>query len=438
MTAFDRFDQRLANGLDDLAAERYPEYFDDVLELAVRRSQRPAWTFIERWLPMSTVTRRTVFAPALPWRTIAILAALLALLIAALAVSIGMQPNLTPAPAFGRADNGAIAYSIDGEIYARDLEGGEPRLLVGGEGFDVSPVFSRDGTQLAFFRVSAVSGGLDEELSMLVANADGSDARVLIGPAPIYSFAWSPASDELAVIMPMDGEQSLVIVGVEEGATPRTIELAVSPTGEVDWRPPDGGEIVFRGQESGLFSIYTVRPDGSDLERLTPERNDQFYWGPYALSPDGSQLAYTQGGDQVVMHVLNLETGADRLWGAAMPAPEAGFTGITHWGTPVYSADGTKFVLGRYWDEHDGTINHQVWVASVAGDGANAVPIGVVHRSQAGSNPFGYGFAPDDTRVLIQDTDVQVTWLADPAGGEPERLEWGPLSEPPNWQRLAP
>jgi hypothetical protein len=71
-------------------------------------------------------------------------------------------------------------------------------------------------------------------------------------------------------------------------------------------------------------------------------------------------------------------------------------------------------------------------------DAADAVPVGVVHRSLGGQNPFGYGFAPDDTRVVIQDTDIRKTWIADPAGGAPEELEWGALLDPPTWQRLPP
>ncbi len=40
------------------------------------------------------------------------------------------------------------------------------------------------------------------------------------------------------------------------------------------------------------------------------------------------------------------------------------------------------------------------------------------HRSQGGQNPFGEGFAPDDTNVLVLDTDIRKTWLAAPDGNE--------------------
>jgi WD40 repeat protein len=422
MTASDRFDRLLADALEDLAAPTYPDYFDDVLERAVRRSQRPAWTFPERWLPMSTATRRTVFAPAFPWRTVAILLAVLALLIAAMVVAIGSPPDMTPAPAFGPADNGSITYTVDGDLYTRDSVTGAERLVVGGPEFDVYPFFSRDGTMLAFFRATGEGA---EEAAVMVANADGSDVRELLGPSPIYNAVWSPTSTELAIVTQLDGgPRSLVIVPIEEGAPIQTLDLDVRPSGELEWRAPDGREIIFRANLGALYAIYSVKPDGSDLQQLTDKRNSDYYWGAYAMSPDGTELAYTNGADgQVTMRILNLDTQADRLWGAALPPPEAGWTGTTHWGSPVYSADGTKFVFVRYWDDDGTRINHQVWVATVASDGADAVPVGVVHRSQGGVNPFGYGFAPDDTRVVIQDTDIRQTWIADPAGGEPEPLD---------------
>ena len=437
MTAFDRFDHRLAASLDDLAAPTYPDYCDDVLEQATRRAQRPAWTFLERWLPMSTVTRRNVFAPTFPYRTVMLLLAVLALLIAAMAISFGMRPDLKPAPPFGRAANGTISYSIDGDIYARELGGGAQRLLVGGPARDINPTFSRDGTRLAFFRVTDDPAATATD-SMLVANADGTDARVLIGPTTIVTALWSPDSTELAVITEEGGHQILSIVGVAQAAAPRTIDLPVNLADEVDWRPPDGDELIFRGEQGSLFAIYAIRPDGSGFRQITGELNSDHFWGTYALSPDGKELAYVNGGDRVETHVLNLDSGEDRLWGAALPPFADGFTGLSHWGSPVYSADGTRFVFGRYWGENDGTLNHQVFVATVASDGADAVPIGEVHRSQSGHNPFGYGFAPDDTAVLIQDIDVLKTWLADPAGGDPQPLDWGELLDPPTWQRLPP
>jgi len=98
MTAFDRFEARMSSALDDLASPQFPDYFDDALATATGHRQRPAWTFPERWIPMSTLARRPVFAPAVPWRTIAIALLLLALLVAGAVISLGLREEPLPAP----------------------------------------------------------------------------------------------------------------------------------------------------------------------------------------------------------------------------------------------------------------------------------------------------------------------------------------------------
>ena len=197
MTPFDRFDSRFADALEDLASPQFPEYIDDVLAEATHHAQRPAWTFPERWIPVSALTRRSVLVPAVPWRTVGLLLLLLATLVAGAILSIGFGPDLKPAPPFGLAANGQIAYASAGDLYTRDFTTGAETLLVGGPEQDVYPMFSRDGLSLAWYRLES-----NESLgaTLMVANADGSEARALFGPRLIDVAAWSPTSDSLAVI----------------------------------------------------------------------------------------------------------------------------------------------------------------------------------------------------------------------------------------------
>lgn len=64
MTAFDQFDpfeRRIATAIDEIAIARQPDYLDDVFQQTARSSQRPRWTFPERWI---SVNRRTFQAAA--------------------------------------------------------------------------------------------------------------------------------------------------------------------------------------------------------------------------------------------------------------------------------------------------------------------------------------------------------------------------------------
>ena len=141
MTASDRFDRVFADVLADLAQPAYPDYIDDVLDRATPGSQRPAWTFPERWLPMGTLARPASLAPGLPWRNLGMLALLALLAAAILAVAIGTQRRL--APPYGPAANGLIVYQVDGDIYVRTAIDGSERVLIGGDELDVYPFFSR-------------------------------------------------------------------------------------------------------------------------------------------------------------------------------------------------------------------------------------------------------------------------------------------------------
>ena len=105
MSSSTRYERRLPELLDELAAPRTPAYFDDILGQVGRTRQRPGWTFPERWLPMSAVSQRLAAAPRVPMRAVVVAALLLIALAIGLALLAGSQQPAVPAP-FGPAGNG--------------------------------------------------------------------------------------------------------------------------------------------------------------------------------------------------------------------------------------------------------------------------------------------------------------------------------------------
>lgn len=432
MSAVDRFDQRFTGLLEDLGAASYPDYFDDALEVAMHRTQRPTWTFPERWLPMGVLAQRRTMVPSVPWRIVG-LVAVLALLAAALVVALGSQRRVPPP--FGIAANGVVAVAHDGDIYVRDTVDGTERLIVGGDQRDGAPLFSRDGTRLAFYR-AAVNESADGG-TLYVAAPDGSDLRALFGPDHIHAGAWSPSGDTFAVIA---GEpRSLWMVPADGSEPTGPIDLAgVTPYAQMAWRPPDGKELVFEGIDKGLFALYAVAADGSTPpRRLTEEYADEL--GPSTLSPDGTQLVRMELGDRVRLSTLDLERGSTTSFGVQLPAMPTSVS-PEHMGNAQYSPDGKQIVFGRYWDERGGEINHQLWVTSADGDGSDAIPVGPVHRSRSGHDPFWYAYAPDGKNVLMLGNESEEAWLVPVDRSDPGRLDvdWGLVDDPPEWQRLAP
>ena len=49
---------RLSAAFNEVGGQARPDYLPDIVAQAGRTRQRPAWTFLERWLPMDIAVRR--------------------------------------------------------------------------------------------------------------------------------------------------------------------------------------------------------------------------------------------------------------------------------------------------------------------------------------------------------------------------------------------
>ena len=432
MSASDRFERDFGAVLTDYAEPRYPDYFDDVLERSLRGAQRPAWMFLERWLPMSAITLRQTLAVPRMWRTAGLLV-ILALLLAAALIAIGSQRRLPPP--FGLAANGSLTYSKGGDIYVRPAAARPEQLVVTGPENDFGPTYSRDGTHIAFGRMAADGS---DKASIMVADADGSNVRTLLADSLFEAASWSPSGTEIAAMVDNGGVAELRILSVDGQTPARTLDLPVEPIGWLDWRPPEGRELVFRARDRmDAYAVYTVAAEGGEPTRVSPFGDSQRWMGSFSLTPDGSRVAFTGWlGDVVTLQVLDIDAGKVHRMFTALPPPAADRgVGPEHNGDAVFSPDGSTVVFGRYWDEHDSTINHQLWMASADGDGRDAVAIAPLTRSQSGTNPFGQAFSPDATRIVIRIDPSRTAFVLDPRTGASEPLEWS--EDTPGWQRIA-
>src|SRR5262249_7223749 len=204
MTSNARFERELPMILEDLYLGSTPDYRDEALATAFRNTQRAAWTFAGRWIPMLDVAVRPVAAPRLPLRAIGIVLVLIALLLAALVALGSGSHDLRP---FGPAGNRLITWALHGDIYLGDTSDASERLLVQTDDDDRYPVFSRDGTHIAFLRqVPAHTGMFD----LIVMRVDGGAPSVLT-PVSIGipdAVEWAPDGASLLVT---DREEPLAL-----------------------------------------------------------------------------------------------------------------------------------------------------------------------------------------------------------------------------------
>lgn len=431
MNASQRFDRDFADLLAELAQPQFPDYIDDVLVRAVGHRQRPAWTFPERWIPMGVLTRRLPLAPALPGRTVGFLVMLLLLLLATVVIGVGaLLLQQRPAPPFGIAENGAIAYSFEGDIYTRDLSTGESRLIVGGDAMYIAPEFSRDGTKIVFVRVISEE---PEVVDVLIANADGSDLRTLVGSEQVGEVAWlslSPRSDKLGLVNSVEGGTPFSVLDVATGVrTPIEVPVMVA---EFEWTV-DGRGLVVRGEdEQGAAALYYVEADGANLRRLTePIRGDGQFGAPFPISHDGRYLAYSSWrGSALYLHLLDLRTDEVSLW-----LPPIGVGVATGW--PAFSPDNELIAYVNYSQPTSTEISAQVMVGPITGGTAAAQPVGPLVRIPQRTRGLAVQFSPDGTSLLIT-SDAGETWLADVGTKSYDEISFARDEFPPAWQRRAP
>jgi hypothetical protein len=433
MTTPTRLERELPTILGDIAMGPYPEYVEDVLVLTQRSRQRPAWTFPERWLPMVDITTRSAFVPRLPWRTIAVALVILMLLVGAAIAYVGSHQTRLPAP-FGPAANGLIPYSSNGDIYLGDPVTGQTRLLAGGPEQDSGAVTSPDGTRVVFARGVAGTSLSD----VFVVRVDGTGLRKVTSQ-PIDRLQWgdwTPDGNQVALIHIVDGatagcSTTSCAVGqldLVEAAGSGAVKTIATTAGldAVQFRPPAGGELLYRALVGGKWGLFAMDPDGLNVRAVVPatvpgEMDRSFQSAAY--SPDGSRIFY-QHGD---------EDGCCRLYvvGADGSDPHEFLPRGAAWdGEAVPSPDG-KWIA--YWHNANDGPAHGITVVRSDGTG-DPVDTG---PKLAGSAHWHW--APDSSTILMfpDDTDVGPAYLLDPSGGPAKNVPWTSSGDL-DWQRLAP
>jgi Tol biopolymer transport system component len=160
---------------------------------------------------------------------------------------------------------------LNGIYSVRASDGGGLIRVLGGP---VSPPrYSPDGTRLSFFDtkegVSPSGSG-----SLFVMRVDGTDlVRITPWGYALGDHAWSPDGTWIVFQRPYG---QLYLVHPDGSALHRVPLKLPSGTGALNpsWSP-DGGWIVFSLQRSDKAEIYRVRPDGTELRKVTGAPNAQ-------------------------------------------------------------------------------------------------------------------------------------------------------------------
>ena len=159
----------------------------------------------------------------------------------------------------------ASSNPMDASLESMALDGTGQRTLFHREGASAfSAVWSPagDAIALSFGRYFRPAGLPSAPIGVI--DPDGSDLRLVVDDEVNNGFpSWSPDGDRLV----FKGGRRLYVVPAAGG--PRVALTGPDYYSNFPQWSPDGERILFTSNLGGDFELYTVRPDGTDLRRLT-------------------------------------------------------------------------------------------------------------------------------------------------------------------------
>ena len=212
-------------------------------------------------------------------------------------------PNVSP-------DGTEVAYShkytrdqfaanLNHEIHVASMDGGNIRRLTTSDSDEVGPIWSPDGTRIAYWSSSPEGPAW----ALMTMARDGTDKRHIIteegglDPTPVR---WSPDGRHLAFVQFQRTptiEYATYVVGAD-GSNPTRL----APTSSSPLWARDSSRLFFVHSQGDADAddistgLYSIRPDGTDLRTVANIGQYRVrLGGTLNWSPDGSEMWFYRG-----------------------------------------------------------------------------------------------------------------------------------------------
>ncbi len=301
-------------------------------------------------------------------------------------------------------------------LYVAPVKGGAPRAITDSGADDLFPVWSPDGSRIAFTRgsecltVSADGGGQQSAGTAPEPDGDRLPAAGWVGSQAVCASGgdWSPSGSpdgkQRAFVRRVSPGHEDLYVAPASGGEARRVTFDDAPIHGLAWH---GSDLLYaserRHRGSKLWKVSSF--GGSPVQIIDAGGN--VHWP--ALSPDGKRLAFASTQQTT------------SIWRLTLGGKAESFINSLHSDRGAqYSPDGKKVAFIS-----DRTGDQQLWVCDAEGNQAEAWT--TLKGARLGSPQW----APDGVRIALAVTNDENTHLQIAAKGKALETAFGPIDESP-------
>ena len=225
-----------------------------------------------------------------------------------------------------------------------------------------------------------------------------------------YMQQWAPDGHRLVLMSEHTGEPELYIVRADGSRFHRVFDdpqrVDLFPT----WSP-DGSKLLFGrlSGRTGNLALFTIRPDGTHLSRITGARIDH---AGAQYTPDQSSIIFDGSGGGVIAALYRIDADGSNLVQLTPTDMRAGI--------PDISPDGTHVV---FYDGQNGPLPNSIWKMRIDGTHLKRLTDAgcCFHETSPEYSPDGTQIAFVTDRSYVRQCCVEV-WIMDRDGSNPTQV----------------